>query len=1703
MLKQTLIIIGTIFIGFGLVWVLLWGTQTPLPIAAAPASAQDGSPRPRSPAQSVPCIQITSDLTGSTTWNAPCYRILTNTVTIPPTATLAISPPPGGTRIEFDAGAEFHVRGSLYAIGNATRTITFTSILTQSAAPCDWGGIVLENDNRSDLIQYAVIEYACAGILINDQDSIEILSSTFRFNGNNGTPDDGAIVGTTDNHTRIAGNQIYSCSNGISLKKSFGNEISHNRISEIGNNGIALIREGAPGGDGNLIAYNQISQFGGRGIWIEEGNNNVFLNNEIFAGNGDGICLQEGDGNAVLSNTLYLNASGGLVLLDQTGVDIQYNTVYTNGGSSAYHAGFYAGGANSLIRNVTHNIFYDGDAPAIEFGSGTATCPGAVFQENALCSSGYKFVNNGYSVNAPHNWWSSNILPNGSLSGTVTFTPWITLAIQGDAGGGLVITLRDMDGYTVPEPPTQATALLPPNPRRIQLSSNWGTIEDAAVILDDAGTAQTRLVAGSGPAPNPVVITATDFCNYAITGTLAMPNLAITKTAAITRPAVGQVFTYTLEYANNGDAEATHITLTDQLPLGMILVGDTAPAPWARITTPHNAVWTRPALATGEQGSFAISVTVETTAACNLPLTNRARIDGAALESRLDDNESNATPVDIFYPDLSIQKSAALPEVAPGAIITYSIRYQNAGSAPAQEATIADRLPAGTAYVGDDSGLSHSGSGAGPIVWNAGTLAAHSAPVNFTLVVQIAPAVASGATLTNSITISSTTPECESLDNNSDTATVNIRGGVDMFAMKDDNVGPLTGTAKINLMSNLMEALRADKVTLAAPYHREFVFAGDLITYPIVICNNSAMTATGVVAIETIPAFTTYVEHGFGWTHSATQTYTLTVGALGPHTCRPPYFMVVRVNDPLPDGIHTLDNLVCARAAENELYPLDNCNHEDTPVLQRPEIQKTAMPVRIVGGEIFAAFTIHYRNPNAVPLSGVRITDTLPAGLSWYSDTALLRGWSERTLAGQQVGWYTPTLGAHAQGSFNLSARVILGDPVQCDEIVTNTVVMTVRSNNVDYLANSDEESFAIPCPEELEISKSAPICVDPGEDFNYTVYYSNTNAGIRFDTIGMTDTLPEGVSYRGPGAWQCNGRTCGYTIPSIPASTYAAAGPALPVHLDAAYSGASITNVVAIESGNTFTLVTRVGGGTDLVVVKNDNVGPLPSQSQKTWNIVEKALFGTTRPARALDQPLFVRPGDAITYTILYLNNGDAIAHNVVITEQLPDHTRYVGGGWSYAIGPYYTFAAGNLAPHSGGELHFIVEVFDPLACGVDRILNRVAIGGDEVECETLNNTANDDTPVQTDIQLVVANRDSNSLDLFSTTNFAHLSSTAAGPSPFGMAAYDDRLYVVNSTSPGNVTIFDIERLEVADTAAAGYGSLMAAAANGYIYVTNHGCCGSGISIIGHSSGDCVSNVYPDGAGIADWSFFGITYDYRRDRFYTTKRYMGGEGIWTLSPYPNATLAWVADTRPGPNGLSLPYSIVYAEKTDRIYVTFPHLNQVRVYDPDTFAQMGTYPTQAQSPSATDPGSTDGGKGLDDLESCVYNSNYSAGSVTVLAEGPCISPDYLAAPGIPPEGTAILPPPGTGIIPGRSIYLPFVGRNATSTSTPPVVTTHIPVNGNPKGLVAGNGCVFVALPAQNRVAVIDARTQSIIHEISTYGAYPQTVTLIHRGASEP
>ncbi|MBN2389527.1 MAG: DUF11 domain-containing protein, partial [Anaerolineae bacterium] len=678
MFKKGLTLTGTILLALGILLALFV-------FLSLPETKVQAAPPPG-------CITVDQDITTITTWNASCYHIMTTTVTIIPGAVLTITPPASGTAIYFDTGARLQVEGNLQVLGTASRPITFTASDSTAVSPCGgqgrWLGILFGTNSVKNRIEHALIEYACTGIAPSGstayKDGDYILSNTLRYNGGTGEFN-GAIGGDID-YSQIGYNTIYSCSNGIVLNEGSSNFILDNTIRDITNVGLHLKQGGSGGGHTNIINANEIYNCGAEGISAEVGGPNTISGNVIY--------------NTMLNSS---HLGGAVSIITQTATRVEYNYIYNNGGGSGYRGAVYVDGTGEFALNpIRYNVIYDNVDDAVEFSSNNPTSINPQVQYNAFCSVPAHELRHDtltIAISANYNRWGTPH-PNTPTTGTDPLndnirglinplTTWMSFTVAGDASGLVTVTLRDQDGNTVPAPlsPERTPTVPAPNARQIALESNWGTLNPAIVVLDANGFAVTTLQQGAGPAPTQIVITATDFCNEAVFGTLALPDLAITKTALTTQTVVGGLVTYRIEYANQGDATATGLTIRDTLPVGMGWVTDTAVLPWTRVAMTPDIVWTLPSLAAGARGSFLVTTTVNITDACGLQLTNLAVITGTTLEARLDNNEDSAEPVTVLCPAIEMLKTGpALSKVTDAVTYTYVITNTSVPpSAPALE----------------------------------------------------------------------------------------------------------------------------------------------------------------------------------------------------------------------------------------------------------------------------------------------------------------------------------------------------------------------------------------------------------------------------------------------------------------------------------------------------------------------------------------------------------------------------------------------------------------------------------------------------------------------------------------------------------------------------------------------------------------------------------------------------------------------------------------------------------------------------------------------------------------------------------------------------------------------------------------------------------------------------------------------------------
>lgn len=835
----------------------------------------------------VDCITVTSDIAAFTIWNQACYHVITN-VKILPNAVLAIMPVTT-TRVEFEAESRLTVQGQLQVLGQPEQLITLTAF--NPALP--WGGIAVGVGGGATL-QYVAVESATIGLDSADADNLQVLSSTFRFNGYGYLPEDkpikGAIIGDIDN-SQIVFNRIYNSTNGVVLKESSDNVINGNVIWNIEGIGLGLLK-----------AVNSFPTDGG--------NRNQILYNEIYQAQ-TGLRVEKGTANQIITNSVYLNPSSGLSLIDQVLAVVRANHVFSNGQTATgdYQAAILITSTDTLVPYaavVQQNVAYAGNGSAIVFGAGTSA--GQSFRGNAICADWPEHYalddHAGSALLAPNNWWGTNAPVSGThYVGPVSVSDPIVLSmtvarpnLPADATTSTIVTLtlHDSIGNTVPKS-NRSTDV---NARLIQLQSSLGTLNPMIVEVNEQGVATATLTAGRVTGSG--LVTATAFCDYPITATISVTptNVAVSKQTLTAETELGTLITYTIAYSNTSNVLAPQVRLTDTLPAGLMYVTDTSG--YSAQVTDNQIVWAPDTLPPNSRADFMLTAQVRNEAQwCGQNLTNTLQISTSALETSLADNVTTTlTALKVVCADWSVTKQADRTEGVPDAPIDFTIVFTNGGNVPMTSVVITDELPTETHFV--FAAPVPTGISGRNLAWNLVGLFQPNVP--YTLGVRLAY---TGTRLDNWLT-----------------NTVGITSPV-----RDVNPNNNLGQARYHVYAMV-------NLVVSKTGNRRVAHPGENLIYTIGVTNLGTYTATNIVLTETLPALTEYV--GYDWTSIDGVTYTLTIPSLGPGTSQfRPFIVRVKSNAVtlFPPGDHaTIINTACSLAEQGDVDPSSNCDTYETPI---------------------------------------------------------------------------------------------------------------------------------------------------------------------------------------------------------------------------------------------------------------------------------------------------------------------------------------------------------------------------------------------------------------------------------------------------------------------------------------------------------------------------------------------------------------------------------------------------------------------------------------------------------------------------------------------------------------------------------------------------------------------------------------------------
>jgi len=235
-----------------------------------------------------------------------------------------------------------------------------------------------------------------------------------------------------------------------------------------------------------------------------------------------------------------------------------------------------------------------------------------------------------------------------------------------------------------------------------------------------------------------------------LTKVTAMPELAVTKTAAPEPVPAGDQLTYTINWSVAGSAPAQDLTLTDEVPEYVTFVSASDGGTEAGGVVTWNLGDQNP----GESGFVTMIVQVDTPLPNGMEIPNTAVLsdEGSAIE--IPPAEDTAISTVISDHTLHLTKTAEPAVAEKGGLITYTLDWSVTGNEPAPDLTLSDALPFGTQFVSASDG----GVFAPPnIVWELGDIQTPDSG-SVTLVVRVNESLPNGIDIDNTAILSDSDP---------------------------------------------------------------------------------------------------------------------------------------------------------------------------------------------------------------------------------------------------------------------------------------------------------------------------------------------------------------------------------------------------------------------------------------------------------------------------------------------------------------------------------------------------------------------------------------------------------------------------------------------------------------------------------------------------------------------------------------------------------------------------------------------------------------------------------------------------------------------------------------------------------------------------------------------------------------------------------
>ena len=682
----------------------------------------------------------------------------------------------------------------------------------------------------------------------------------------------------------------------------------------------------------------------------------------------------------------------------------------------------------------------------------------------------------------------------------------------------------------------------------------------------------------------------------------------------------GDNITYVIVVSNNGISEATGVKVTDTVKGSGEIVSCIDQTGKAY----SGSEWIIDSVAAGDSVTLTVVVHV---------LANGTIANGVVATAKENDTEvTNDTPDVPVKPDVKLNVTKEL--ITTGDIyaddnITYVIVISNNGLSEATQVKVTDNIK-GDAEITkcvDQYGKVYSGS-----VWIIDSVASGK---NVTLTVTVH--VLSNGTISNSVIVTSNENDTNISDDTPDV--------------------PVNPDVKLNITKELVTA---------GP-----IYAGDDITYVIVISNNGVSKATNVEVRDIIKGNAVIT----GCTDQYGNEYSGSVWIIDSIASGDSVVLTVTVHVASEGAVA---NNVTSKSGENDTPVSDETPEVDVLPDVKLNITKTVVgevSEVYVGDEI--VYNITVTNNGISDATDVSVSEKLSALV--VVTAASDAGWNNATNV-----WNVGDLASGESRSLLLTVKVINNGTV------ANAVVGRSNENTTDVPANTTNVTAN---PDvRLNITKTSNVTyAKVGDNVRFTIVVTNNGLSDATDVV-ISDVLNNAFGYVEGGSYDAAARSVTWNIDRIEAGKSAEVYAVVSLLTDGTF--ANVASAHAEEN------TTEVTGTSDNITVRPEIV----------WNIIKESDVSVA----------YV--GDLINFTITVFNNGPSNATQVSIGDILHTDFEIVDASEGYRVYDFNTIQWDIPEIRSGAGYSVWVQV---RAKNNDDYVNWAHVSSDESQIATSNKTS------------------------------------------------------------------------------------------------------------------------------------------------------------------------------------------------------------------------------------------------------------------------------------------------------------------------------------------------------------------------------------------